>query len=226
MKNSAFLLLVALLALTGLGVSFCGCQAGESSVAFTPVLPKTWDDAVMPDLELPLAHAPASPKHVSADFYYRIPVRRIYKSYPVYQPEKEPPGYLDELRQKEPEVLWDDQGARPQLRTEADWIKAGEMVFESPLGIDTGRLAPTLSTKLFVREADWYRNTGAPVTREGVLPFYSYVIRKLGKIEVGMLSCAMCHTRILPDGTILKGAQGNFPFDRADRKSTRLNSSH
>jgi hypothetical protein len=25
----------------------------------------------------------------------------------------------------------------------------------------------------------------------------------------------MCHTRIMPDGTILKGAQGNFPFDRA-----------
>jgi hypothetical protein len=25
----------------------------------------------------------------------------------------------------------------------------------------------------------------------------------------------MCHTRVMPDGTILKGAQGNLPFDRA-----------
>jgi hypothetical protein len=25
----------------------------------------------------------------------------------------------------------------------------------------------------------------------------------------------MCHTRVMPDGSIVKGAQGNFPFDRA-----------
>ena len=25
----------------------------------------------------------------------------------------------------------------------------------------------------------------------------------------------MCHTRVMPDGSVLKGAQGNFPFDRA-----------
>jgi len=25
----------------------------------------------------------------------------------------------------------------------------------------------------------------------------------------------MCHTRVMPDGTVIKGAQGNFPFDRA-----------
>jgi hypothetical protein len=24
----------------------------------------------------------------------------------------------------------------------------------------------------------------------------------------------MCHTRVMPDGTVIKGAQGNFPFDR------------
>ena len=30
-----------------------------------------------------------------------------------------------------------------------------------------------------------------------------------------MLSCAMCHTRVLPDKTVVKGAQGNFPFGKA-----------
>jgi hypothetical protein len=25
----------------------------------------------------------------------------------------------------------------------------------------------------------------------------------------------MCHTRVMPDGSVLKGAQGNIPFDRA-----------
>lgn len=33
-------------------------------------------------------------------------------------------------------------------------------------------------------------------------------------MEVGIRSCAVCHTRILPDGTVIKGGQGSFPFDR------------
>src|SRR6185369_3124107 len=32
---------------------------------------------------------------------------------------------------------------------------------------------------------------------------------------IGILSCAMCHTRVMPNGAVIKGAQGNFPFDRA-----------
>src|SRR5262245_15448670 len=45
------------------------------------IWPKVWDDREMADLELPLADPAASPKQVSADYYYRIPVRPIYKSY-------------------------------------------------------------------------------------------------------------------------------------------------
>src|SRR5262249_23627141 len=55
--------------------------------------------------------------------------------------------------------------------------------------------------------------TGIPVARDGVMPYASYVIRKKGEIEVGNFSCASCHTRVMPDGTVLKGAQGNFPLD-------------
>src|SRR5262249_58300387 len=33
-------------------------------------------------------------------------------------------------------------------------------------------------------------------------------------LEIGMFSCAMCHTRVMPNGSVLKGAQGNFPFER------------
>ena len=46
------------------------------------------------------------------------------------------------------------------------------------------------------------------------MPFVKYVIRKKGKVEVGMLACGTCHTRVMPDGAVVKGAQGNFPFDR------------
>src|SRR4029450_4214476 len=30
---------------------------------------------------------------------------------------------------------------------------------------------------------------------------------------VGVLACGTCHTRVMPDGSVVKGAQGNFPFD-------------
>ena len=43
-------------------------------------------------------------------------------------------------------------------------------------------------------------------------PFGSrYVIRKKGVIETESTSCSACHTRLMPDGTLLEGAQGNFP---------------
>jgi hypothetical protein len=51
--------------------------------------------------------------------------------------------------------------------------------------------------------------------KDGTLPWFRYVIREKGKIELGTLSCGMCHTRVTPDGMVVKGAQGNFPFERA-----------
>ena len=66
-----------------------------------------------------------------------------------------------------------------------------------------------------VRSRAWYQSNQISVARNGVLPFLTYVIRKKEKIELGSFSCAMCHTRVLAGGTMVKGAQGNFPFNRA-----------
>jgi len=43
-----------------------------------PEVPLTWDDAAMATLEVPLADPRGSPKHVPAEYYYKIPVRPIY----------------------------------------------------------------------------------------------------------------------------------------------------
>jgi hypothetical protein len=43
-----------------------------SSPAFSPTIPRTWDDEAMAALEVPLADPIGSPKHVSSDYYYRI----------------------------------------------------------------------------------------------------------------------------------------------------------
>jgi hypothetical protein len=154
-----------------------------------------------------------SPKHISSDYYYRVPVRPIYKSYPVYHPDKEPSGYLNSLKSKQPEVVFD----AAQLKSEADWITAGELVFDAPAEFESTGL-------LFsgVRDRVWYEKNRVPVTKDGILPFMRYVVREKGKVELGFFSCAMCHTRVMPDGAVIKGAQGNFPDDRTFGSEIRI----
>jgi hypothetical protein len=187
--------------------------------AAKPIVPRTWDDAIMPTFEVPLSHPVGSPKPVSADYYYKIPVRSIYKRYPVYAPGREPVGYMDWLKTLDPVILWDDANHKPKLETEADWIKAGEDVFGAPVFSEAGDQG--FIALADVKSTTWYQKSGIPVSKDGVLPFVHYVIREKGKIELGSFSCAMCHTRVMPDGTTVKGAQGNFPFERSIEFSPR-----
>jgi hypothetical protein len=41
-------------------------------------------------------------------------------------------------------VLWDDEGHAPPLKTNADWIKAGEIVFDAPISFDRVVTVPVL----------------------------------------------------------------------------------
>ncbi|HXI93873.1 MAG TPA: di-heme oxidoredictase family protein [Blastocatellia bacterium] len=198
-------------------VSCCAVLASASKPAsaiygWKADIPRVWVDSEITDLEVPLANPAGSPQHISAEYYYRIPVRPIYQSYPVYAPGHEPAGYINRLTRQEPEIVWgtDKNGVEhsPPLKTEADWIKAGEIVFDAAIVYDG------ITTAADVREPEWYSKTGVLVTRDGVMPFYRYVIRDKGKLELGRLTCSSCHTRVMPDGTTLKGAQGNLAFDR------------
>ena len=171
---------------------------------FRPEVPKVWDDTAMSEVELPLA-ARIPVHHIPADYYYQIPVRPNLKTYPIYAPDREPKGYWEWLLKQEPQPAFDPA----KLRTKEDWIKAGELVFESPRSF-TGFDDPFTD----VRNPKWYEYTGIALDKNGVVPFYRYVIGEKGKIEVNLDSCAECHTRILPDGRIVKGAQGNVPFGR------------
>ncbi|MGH7494722.1 MAG: hypothetical protein ACREOO_20310 [bacterium] len=196
-------------------LSWLGCAifnegwAQASSQKWLPDIPKTWDEKALASLELPLVDSSFSPVHISAEYYYGIPVRPVYKNYPVYAPAKEPAGYIAWLRQQKPEIAFE----AAKLKTKEDWIKAGALVFDAP--IVYGTLFIPVSDHLYLRDSTWYQAVNPPVAKDGTLPFYRYVIREQGKIEVGLISCGMCHTRVMPDGSIIKGGQGNFPFDRA-----------
>ncbi len=182
----------------------CGVQAIGGAMQPPVVVPRTWDARELATFEVPLVRADRSAQHASPDYYDRLAVRPIYKSYPIYAPGHEPTGYMEWLAQQEPADAFDASA----LRTDADWISAGERVFEAPLGYGaTFKLTA-------IRDRSWYEHNQIPVTSDGIMPFSRYVIRKKGLVEVGSGSCVMCHARVMPDGTLLKGAQGNFPADR------------
>lgn len=173
--------------------------------ATAPAIPEFWNAELLEDYELPLAAPSRTPAHVSRDYYYALPERRVYKSYPVYHPDREPDGYMDRLRAAEPEIVFDAAA----IRTDADWIAAGRLVFETPIDVNGPILRPS-----HVRDRAWYARHRVPVAADGIMPFARWVVREKGKVELGNVSCAMCHTRVLSDGTAVAGAQGNFPFDQ------------
>lgn len=176
-----------------------------------PEIPKTWDRAALTSLEVPQPDPRYSPVAVPVEYYYRVPIRPIYKTYPVYAPGKEPSDYMEWLRKQEPQVTFEPA----RLVSENDWIKTGELVFHAPFGFDFAFTAAD------VRNTAWFEHIQPPLTEAGVMPFVTYVVRQKGKIELGTFACAMCHIRVLPNGTVIKGAQGNFPIDRVNAFSFR-----
>jgi hypothetical protein len=196
---------IALAVLTFTIVLLVNLSAHNGTQNRPTMIPRSWDDQAMATLELPLATAGASPVPVSAEYYYRIPVRPIYKTYPVYHPDQEPSGYFARLKVVEPEILSLDFS---KVTTADDWIRIGEMVFDTPIDYDIA------GSPARFRDASYYTTLGIPIAHDGTVPFVRYVVREKGKVEVGVLGCGTCHTRVMPDGSVVKGAQGNFPFDR------------
>jgi hypothetical protein len=83
-----------------------------------------------------LAVPAATPVQISSKYYYGIPVRPVYKSYPVYRPDREPTGYLNWLKQQDPQSVFD----AAKLKTQEDRIRAGELVFDAPIAY--GHIGP------------------------------------------------------------------------------------
>ncbi len=163
---------------------------------FHPNIPKAWDDKAVEGLEVPLAQRDRSPRYMSAEEYYKLKVRPIYRSYPVYVKGREPAGYRDSLKQKDPEIIFDPS----QLHTKEDWIAAGKLVFESDTRFFPAGEPPAEGNTL-----------GFSAAKDGTLPgsVFRYYVRKKGVVEAGTASCSGCHTRVMADGSFLEGAQGS-----------------
>ena len=192
-------------------LAFLAIVAGQAQ-PFHPDIPKAWDDAEVAHFETPLAQRDRSPRYMSSAEYYALKVRPIYRSYPMYAPGHDPAGYIESLKQKEPEIVFDPS----KLRTKEDWIQAGKLVFESET---LYRPAPEGAPLTILGSL--------PVAKDGELPFFlpfsRYYIRRKGVLEVGINACAGCHTRLMPDGSFLEGAQGivDQPLPQSAFKSVR-----
>ena len=183
-----------------------------------PEIPRAWDDQEVATFQVPLAQRDRSPRFMTSDEYYKLKVRPVYRTYPIYLPGREPAGYMESLKQKDPEIVFDPS----TLRTEADWIRAGELVFDA---------APTVevpsSEALKVADAQnqmvlqWVSSL-TPPNRDGIIPYGRWLVIQKGVVQLAALSCATCHTRVMPDGTILKGAQGDFALDRFRAKQAEF----
>lgn len=194
-------------AFTGLALAtVAGAQQGDlrNSPRYTPDIPRTWADEAVATFEIPLARPEFSAVHVPEEYYYRLPVRTIWKSYPIYHPDHEPDGYREQLASLKPQILFNESDPV----TEQDWIEAGTHVFRAAIAYDGPAVRPGE-----VLDPAWYEANNIRLTSDGVFPYARWVIREPGKLEVGNLSCAMCHTRVMPDGSFIEGAQGNLPLD-------------
>ena len=87
-------------------------------------------------------------------------MRIIYKSYPVYRPDREPAGYMDWLRSQEPEVAFDTA----LLKKHQDWVHAGALVFEAPTSY-----SPVFFGAAEVGDPAFYKRSGMPVASDGTL---------------------------------------------------------
>lgn len=184
------------------GVMFA-TTAGNAQRApgFRPAIPKVWDERELETMTLPAAVPGGRILYLTSGDYYRDRVLPIYRSYPVYAPGREPAGYLASLQQQKPQVVFDPD----TLSTEADWIDAGRVIFDTPF--DFGPIDN-------VRDPAWYAAVKPPVAGDGTITAYRYIIREPGKVEVGPTFCGSCHSRVMADGSVIKGAQGNFPIEQ------------
>lgn len=173
----------------------------DSRQPWHPVIPRTWDAAELKEWTLPPLTPGVHIVHVPGSFVDNIPAYPVYKTYAIYHPDKEPPGYMEWLKTREPEITFDVT----KLRSETDWIAAGQLVFEAPVDFQP--------VDKF-RSTEWYSSLNVPLTAEGIVPGRRYVIRKKGVVEAAASACSGCHSRVMPDGSLRNGPQTTFPVER------------
>lgn len=206
MRRSLGLCLVAISATV---IAASAAQPSEPAKRQGLAAPKIWDDRELAGWALPVTGVNAMPHFYSAAEYDAAPLEE-YRTYPVYHPDREPPGYMEWLRQQEPKPLVDPA----EIKSDEDWVRIGRRVFEE---FDTGQFRTDDPAAInALRDRENLRKSAVTMTADGIFPIYRWVVEARGKVRLTAVECAGCHQRLMPDGTLLNGPPTNL---RAERTS-------
>jgi hypothetical protein len=181
--------------------------AAAASLAQVPKparVERLWSDTALKTWALPIAGVQATPAFYSEAEYYAAPVDEL-RTYPVYAKGREPSGYRDWIRR---------QGSQPLIdplttRSEADWIAAGRDVFDS-LHLQEFR---TDDPRAFAWADDPDpASHGVSVAADGTIPGTRWLVDHDGRLKLTLAECSGCHSRLLPDGSVARGAQMNLSW--------------
>lgn len=164
-------------------------------------VPKAWDDGELSEWATPLAALGLRPAHFSEAELAKVPIYFYYRSYPVYHPDREPPGYWEWLQSRRPEPLINPA----ELHTKRDWIQAGQTVFRELHFPPSSE--PQDEAIALVRSREALRRAGVEPDPDGTIGMRWVVTPN--RIRVAPQECQACHTRVLPDGMKIEGAPLN-----------------
>jgi hypothetical protein len=177
-------------------ITACLVLASFAAVNTQTRAPVIWDETALADWATPIAALQIRPSHYKPADYYAVPADNL-RTYPVYLPEKEPPGYWDSLQERKPEPLVDVS----TIRTKSDWIEAGARAFrelDNPFSRtdDPAVIAAIRDPKTFARIGG---------LADGTVADQRWVVTERG-VMLANSECSSCHSRITADKTLEYGA--------------------
>jgi hypothetical protein len=172
--------------------------------------PLIWDEAGLAEWSTPLAALKARPAHFTTDEYYRVTPDN-FRTYPVFLPEREPPGYWERLQTQAPEPLVD----ATKMKDNGDWIAAGERAFREIDFVLARTNDPRMIAK--ARDPESFKNTFA--FPDGTVTDPRWVVTDQG-VMLTTVDCASCHSRVDLDTMTLAIAGPLVPWP-ADRPAIR-----